>query len=181
MNSLRCATTVAASLLSALALAGPAHAELGGYDDPADATASLTDIHALSVDHGPKRIKISLLFADLQATSEAGPAGLTVYLDADRDEKGPDLALTTGLQAGTDYQLVETTGWQLDDEPLTCPHSVKLVPAEDVVRIVVARSCLGSPDEVRVGAKMVDEYDGSHPVVDWFRGTRRFTPWLESA
>ncbi len=33
---------------------------------------------------------------------------------------------------------------------------------------------------MRVGAKMTDFYDGSHPVVDWLEGPRHWTSWLGS-
>ena len=37
---------------------------------------------------------------------------------------------------------------------------------------------LGNPAKVRVGVKMVDLYDGSHPVTDWLGNPRSFTEWV---
>lgn len=176
----RATVAVLAGLLGGL-LAAPAHAERGGYDDPADATASLNDIYALDVVHGAEQVSVGVHVDDLRARSDAGPAGLTVFLDGDPARKGPELALTTGLQAGTDYQLLRVRRWRLVGEPLGCDHQVRLRFRPDVVRVRVARTCLGDPDRVRVAVKMLDEYDGSHPVVDWVRAYRRMTPWLRSA
>lgn len=176
----RRATAVAATVLSCLAVAAPASAERGSFPDPADAQASLTDIREVRVAHGPPRVTVTVRFTDLRAESEAGPAGLTVFLDAIPARQGPELAVTTGLQAGTDFQLVRVRRWRLVGEPLTCAHSVRLRPARDFARVRVARTCLGDPARVRVAVRMADEYDGSHPVTDWFRGPRRFTPWLRS-
>ncbi|WP_244927671.1 hypothetical protein [Nocardioides sp. W7] len=178
--ALRRATAVAA-VLSCLAVAAPASAEFGSFPDPADAQASLTDIRELRVAHGLQRVTVTVRFTDLRAESDAGPAGLTVFLDANPARRGPELALTTGLHQGTDYQLVRVRRWRLVGEPLTCEHSLRLRPARDFARIRVARTCLRDPARVRVAAQMIDQYDGSHPVVDWYRGPRRFTPWLRSA
>jgi hypothetical protein len=47
------------------------------------------------------------------------------------------------------------------------------------VRFRVNTGCLGTPDELRVGVKMVDLWDGSHPVRDWFKAVRGWTRWLD--
>lgn len=180
LTALRRAAVVATTVLAGLTLAAPAHAERGTYDDPADATASLTDVRRVTVSHGPLTVFVKVTFTDLRRRSDAGPSSLAVYLDADPDRRGPDLALLTGLQSGTDYQLVKVRRWKVVGEPLTCDHRVGLRPAEDVAKIRVSRDCLGDPAEVRVGVRMVDEYDGSHPITDWLKGERRFTPWLQS-
>lgn len=180
-SALRRATVVATALLSGLAVAAPAVASRGAYPDPADTQASLTDIREVRVAHGAERVTVAVGFTDLRATSDGGPSGLTVFLDANPDRRGPELALVTGLQEGTDYQLLRVRRWKLVGEPLTCDHSVRLRPARDLARVRVARSCLRDPERIRVAVRMVDQYDGSHPVTDWFRGPRRYTPWLSGA
>lgn len=181
LPALRRAAVVAASVLAGLTLAAPAHAEKGVYDDPADASASLTDLRRVSVDHAAKNLFVKVAFTDLRDRSDAGPASMAVYLDADPGRRGPELVLLTGLQAGTDYQLVRMRRWRTVGEPLSCGHRVALRPRADVARIRISRGCLGDPAQVRVGVRMVDAYDGSHPITDWFRGERRFTPWLRTA
>ena len=115
---------------------------------------------------------------DLRARSEAGPAGLTVFFDTAPQRKGPERRIDTGLNDGSDYQLTRATNWQQDGDRLTCRHSVSLDFKADVVTVWVARGCLGKPEKVRVAVKMVDLYDGSHPITDWIGNDRSFTPWL---
>lgn len=172
---------IAGAALSVLVLAAPATADRGGYDDPADATASLTDIRAVSIVHGAEQLAVAVSFTDLRATSDAGPSGMTVFLDSDPARKGPEAALVTGLQSGTDYALVRVRDWRPLDRRIDCDHQLRLRPRQDVARLRLDRACLGDPAKVRVSVKMVDQYDASHPVVDWVRAFRRFTPWVRSA
>ncbi|NPC95291.1 hypothetical protein [Nocardioides sp. zg-DK7169] len=162
-----------------LGTAAPAVAESGSYRDPADAAASLNDVRRVDVAHqqGPLRVRVRV--SDLRAISDAGPASLALWVDTDRTTRGPDLRLATGLQSGTDYQLVRTVGWKATSKPLTCAHSVRLRPGKDVAVLRLSRACLGDTDAVRVAVLMVDEYDASHPVRDWLGARRSFTPWLD--
>ncbi|WP_166139778.1 DOMON domain-containing protein [Nocardioides ochotonae] len=171
------AGAVAATVLGT---AAPAAAERGSYTDPADATASLNDLRRVTVAHNDGPLRLRVRVTDLRATSDGGPAGLSVWVDTDRSTRGPDLRLGTGLQSGTDYQLVRTTGWKPSSEVLTCPYSVRLRPAKDVVDLRISRPCLGGDtDEVRVAVLMDDRFDPSHPVRDWLGARRSFTPWLD--
>ncbi|MQW76368.1 hypothetical protein GHK92_10810 [Nocardioides sp. dk4132] len=173
---------LAAGAVSATVLgtASPAAAERGSYPDPADATASLNDLRRVTVAHNDGALRLRVRVTDLRATSDGGSAGLTVWVDTDRGTPGPDLRLGTGLQSGTDYQLVRTAGWKPSSEALTCPYSVRLRPAKDVVDLRISRRCLGAAtDEVRVAVRMDDHDDPSHPVRDWLGARRSLTPWLE--
>ena len=156
------------------AVPGPASAERLGLDDPADVGgASLSDILAVAANHGARKVNVRVEFAGLEPTSDAGPASLSIFLDTDPATKGPEFRIGTGLQEGTDYQLVRMKGWKAVGDPLSCSHDVRLNFDLDRVRARVARSCLGDPATVRIGVKMTDLYDGSHPVVDWL-GKRRY-------
>lgn len=162
-----------------LGLAGPAHAQSTAQTDPADVGgASLTDIRKVTLNHGTEQVITKVRFTDLQETSEAGPSGMTIYLDTKPARKGPEFRLYTGLQSGTDYQLVKVQGWSGQGALLSCDHSLRLGWSTDVATFRVARSCLGNPAKVRVGVKMVDLYDGSHPVTDWLGNPRSFTDWV---
>jgi hypothetical protein len=174
------ATTVAA-MVAATVVAGPSYAEKARYGDPADATASLTDIRAVVLDHRPAKLVVGVRFTDLRRRSTGGPSGLTMLLDTRSDRAGAEFLLTTGLQAGTDYQLMRVRGGEAVGEPLTCDHHVRLDFAEDRLRFAAARDCLGSPASVRIGVKMRDELDSSHPVVDWLGAPRSWTPRLASS
>lgn len=174
---------LAAAVIAAgsVAFAAPAHAESTTVKDGADATASLHDIRKVRVTHGPKRLKVRMGFTDLRKKSDAGPASIAILIDTRKARKGPELRLGSGLQNGTDYQLMRVKNWKIVGEPLTCRHDLELDFADDRLVFTAARPCLGSPAEIRVGAKMTDLYDGSHPVVDWLDGPRHWTPWLGSA
>ena len=180
MNRRSAVRTAAVATLAGLALgvAPAAHAETVGVADPADASGSLNDIRQVTAGHLSKRLVVRVGVADLKANSDAGPASMALFVDTDRSRPGPELRLGTGLYAGTDYQLVRMEDWKVVSGPLTCRHSVDLERQKDLVRFQVRRGCLGAPDEVRVGVKMVDEYDGSHPITDWLKGPRKFTRWL---
>jgi hypothetical protein len=153
-----------------------------GVSDPADVGgASLSDIRRASVDHGLEQAFVKVAFTDLKRTSEAGPSGLAIFLDLDTSKPGPEYRLDTGLQSGTDYQLSRARKWKPVGEPLTCDHRLRLDFKRNVAKFRVARSCIGAPDELRVGVKMTDLYDGSHPVTDWLGKPRSFTPWVASS
>ena len=70
--------------------------------------------------------------------------------------------------------------WEPVGEPLTCSHRVELDFDADVVRTRMGKDCLGYPKKIRVGVKMTDLYDGSHPVTDWLGKPRFFTLFLAS-
>jgi hypothetical protein len=158
----------------------PAFAERTAVKDPADATASLTDIRKVVADHGPKRVLVKVRFTDLQPTSDGGPSSIGIFLDTDGTRRGPEFMLGSGLQQGTDYQLVRMRKWKLVGEALSCAHKVALDYEADVLRFRASRPCLDDPEQVRVAVKMTDLYDASHPVVDWLKGRREFTGWLAS-
>ncbi|WP_395659131.1 hypothetical protein [Nocardioides sp.] len=158
--------TAGATLLG-LAVA-PAAAERASYPDPADVGgASLNDVRRVTVDHTDDALSVRVKVTDLRRHSEQGPAGLTIRIDTRRSTAGPEFRLTTGLYEGTDYQLVRMRDGRAVGGPLGCDHRVHLGFATDVVRFSAARTCLGSPASARVGVKMTDLYDGSHPVTDW--------------
>jgi hypothetical protein len=153
---------------------GPASAERLGLDDPADlGGGSLSDILAVTAIHGTERVVVRVGFAELEPTSDFGPSSLSIFIDTDRSAKGPEFRIGTGLQEGTDYQLVRMEKWKAVGEAMTCQHTVVLNFESNRARASVNRSCLGNPVKVRIGVKMTDLYDGSHPVVDWL-GKRRY-------
>lgn len=167
---------LAVALAAALvATAAPqASAERLGLDDPADVGgASLSDILAVSAIHGPKRVITKVDFAELEPTSDGGPASLSIFIDTDRGAKGPEFRIGMGLQEGTDYQLTRMVKWKAVGEPLSCRHVVEIDFDANQVRARVNRKCLGNTAKVRIGVKMTDLYDASHPVVDWL-GKRRY-------
>lgn len=174
---LAAAVSASALALGLLGVAAPAHAETVTATDPVDATASLTDVRRVTVNHGPEQIIVKVRFTDLVADSDGGPSGMAVFFDHRPRVKGPEHRVDTGLQEGTDYQFTKTKGWAQAGDRLSCPVSLRLDFDKDVATTRVARECLGYPGRVRVAVKMVDLYDGSHPVTDWLGNPRSFTSY----
>ena len=163
-------------------LTAPAYAEQATFnDDPADASASLNDIRRVVLEHRTSAVVVRVGFDDLRSQSNAGGAGLTIGLDTRGDLEGPEFRLTTGLQSGTDYQLMRVRGGRAVGEPLTCPHKVQLYFTEDRLNFAASRTCLGSPKRVRIAVLMRDDFDSSHPITDWLGAPRSYTRWLTSS
>lgn len=174
----------AAVAAGTLAFAAPANAESAHVTDPVDASASLNDIRAVDVSNGAAKVRVKVKFTDLRRHSDAGPAGLQIFFDTFGGDSGtgPEYELATGLEEGTDYALAERAGWRgPTGDPLSCNVRLKLDYRNDELRAATPRRCLDRPEYLRVGVKMTDEYDGSHPVIDWMKGPRKWTRWLESA
>ncbi|WP_090970659.1 hypothetical protein [Nocardioides exalbidus] len=161
----RTALTVGATIaLAALVAAPAAHAEVYSIDDPADASASLTDITGLEADYGNAKLLVKVRFAELMRSSAAG---VSVFIDTDPDAKGAEYVLSSGLGDGTDYVLTEAKGWHAIDERVSCDYHARPKWGNDVFRAVISRECFDDATSVRVSVKMGDRADGSHPVVDW--------------
>jgi hypothetical protein len=169
-------TRISLSAIPALALAAlvaaPAHAEFYSIDDPADAKPSLTDIYALEANHGGENLLVKVRFNELMRSSAAG---ISVFIDADRDQKGPEYVLSSGLGDGTDYALTEAEAWRGTDDRVDCDYSARPRWGKDVFRAVISRDCFGRVPSVRVSVKMVDETDGSNLVVDWVPKRHRWS------
>ncbi|MBD3914575.1 hypothetical protein [Nocardioides hwasunensis] len=160
----RTAASVGAALALAALVAAPAQAEFYSIDDPADATASLTDITGLEVNHGGDNLLVKVRFEELMRSSAAG---VSVFIDTDRSRKGAEYVLSSGLGDGTDYVLTRARGWRPIDQVVRCDYTARPKWGNDVFRAVISRDCLGRPASVRVSVKMGDQADGSRPVVDW--------------
>jgi hypothetical protein len=167
---------VAAVALTTTLASAPASAEVTRLDDGADATASLTDIRVVRAQHGDERVTVRVNFPDLRKKSSAN---LFIYLDGNRKRTGPEYALATPLFSGGDYSLRRMRNWRfVGTEPVMCDYGMTFRWRRDVVVLNADRGCFGNPAEVRVGLKMRDTADSSHPVTDWLKGRRKFTRWL---
>lgn len=160
----RIALTAGSALVLAGLIAAPAHAEFYSIDDPADASASLTDIYVLEANHGRENLLVKVRFNELMRSSAAG---VSIFIDADRDVKGPEYVLSSGLGDGTDYALTEAVAWRGSDDRVNCDYEARPKWGTDVFRAVISRDCFDRASSVRVSVKMVDQADGSHPVSDW--------------
>ena len=161
-------TRIALAAGSALVLAGivaaPAHAEFYSIDDPADASGSLSDVYGIEANHGSDNLRVKVYFNELMRSSAAG---LSIFIDTDRDAKGPEYVLGSGLGDGTDYALTVADGWRGSDDRVKCDYAARPRWGKDVFRAVISRDCFDDASSVRVSVKMADPTDGTTPVVDW--------------
>ncbi|MBD3945346.1 hypothetical protein [Nocardioides ganghwensis] len=153
-------------------LAAPAHAEFYSIDDPADAKASLTDVYGIEANHGSDNVLVKVRFNELMRSSAAG---VSVFFDTDRDARGPEYVLSSGLGDGTDYVLTEADGWRGSDERVSCDYVARPKWGQEVFRAVLSRACFDRVPSLRISVKMVDQADGSHPVRDWAPKRKRWT------
>jgi hypothetical protein len=167
----------ATAALTATLLAAPAHAEVTRVDDGADASGSLTDIRVVRAQHTDDRVIVKVNFSDLRKQANAG---LNVFIDKNAAKEGPEFVLSAPLFSGSDYALFRMTDWQLVGEPLACSYDMTYRWRRDFVVFDAGRGCFNHPAQVRIGLRMRDLADGSHPITDWLKGRREFTRWLSS-
>ncbi len=161
-------------------LAGTATAETGTFADSVGDVRHGVDVASVKVVN-EKNVRVVVQHDDLVRSFRSN-ASMTVYLDTDRSEPGPEFAFIAGLFEGTDYALVPTTGagWapKRRGMPLSCSHTLRLDYARDVTRIRIARRCLDQPGQVRVAVKAAGQRPGGAIVTDWLEGRRALTPWV---
>ena len=172
--------TLAAAGLALAALAGtaaPALAATSTFQDATGDVAHGVDIESVKVVN-EKNVRIQVQHADLVKSWRSG-AGMTVFLDTDPAQPGPEFAFPTVLYQGGDYGLIPTKGdgWSYGRRvvPMTCSYELKLDFAEDVSRIRIARGCLDHPGEVRVAVKAAGTKPQGDIVTDWLGGRRHLT------
>ena len=167
---------VAATMLAAGAVAGPAAADVRTFADAKGDVAGGADIWRVTVTHA-LRVRVAIKMDDI-VTDFTSDAGATVYVDTDPATPGPDFLLGTPLFEGSDYAMFRTDGWKPVGQPLTCFHRVQLDFDKDVARVVFGRGCLGGPDAVRVAVKTASgQPDGI--ARDWLVGRRHLTSWVQ--
>ena len=132
----------------------------------------MSDIYGVEANHGGANLLVKVRFNELVRSSAAG---VSVYVDTDRDAKGPEYVLSSGLGDGTDYVLTLADGWQGSDARVSCDYSARPKWGKDLFRAVISRDCFDDATTLRVAVKMVDEADGSHPVVDWVPQRHRWS------
>ncbi|GAA1153213.1 hypothetical protein [Nocardioides aquiterrae] len=181
---MRITTTTAALAAAALAVlvAAPAHAERYGVDDPQD-TWHGSDIRDLSVHNGQEDLVITTTHDNLVRRASSGSA-LTIYLDTDRDHRGPEYVFAAGLFDGTDYLLSETDGFgpkKWGDAVENGDYILHIGYRKDRARVKIDQATIGSPDAVRVAVRASGtRTDGtSHGLVDWVGKPRQFSPWID--
>jgi hypothetical protein len=176
MKHVRRGAALALAACTAVLTTTAAYAEEVVVNDGADATASLTDIRKVRVDHGDQQLRVRVKFPDLRKKADAG---LSIFIDKNAHRRGPEFGLGAPLFSGGDYALMRMKRWRFGDgDRVECDYDLRLRWKKDVLVFTADRGCFGDAEELRVGMKMVDVADSSHPVIDWMKGRREFTRWL---
>ena len=175
------ATLATVGTLATVALAAPASAETANVLDGPDASGSLGDILTVNIKHRDRRVVVTTNVADLRRQSEGGPSGLNIWFDTDPGRRVRSTSSGPGSSpARTTSCLVRGTG-EPSGSRSSCDHHATFDWAGDKVVLSVARRCLGRPAQIRVAERMRDDFDASHPIIDWMKGTRQFSRWVDHA
>ena len=181
MRTTIASTAALSAAVLTIGLAGPAHAELYGIDDPQD-TFHGSDIRSLSVKNGQENLHVVSDHEGLRRDPATGSGGM-VYVDTDEADQGPEYVFVAGYTSGTDYVLSETEGFghtRWGDPVEQGDYIMNVRYARERVHIKLSRHAIGDPTDVRVAVRASGtRTDGtSHGLVDWVGEPRSFTPWI---
>lgn len=175
MNRKTLAACAAAALALPLTVAAPASAAVVTVVDGDDSTIA-ADVHRVRLAHNPKNVRVRITFDELYRSSDIGQ-GMSVYLDTDRRDPGPEFRLVSGLNAGTDYTFESVTRWAGPGEVVTnCTYRLRLNWKKDVATFTAARKCLGRPKRVAVAVHASENLPDGSSASDWMTGRRVFSP-----
>ncbi|HSU01431.1 MAG TPA: hypothetical protein VLK03_02690 [Nocardioides sp.] len=176
-------TVLGATVLSLAALTlaplAPAGADTVETYDARDLDHGV-DLRSVKVRHTTEAVVVTTTHADLRRSYRSGSSG-TVFLDTDPGDTGPEYVFAGGYFEGTDYMLLRTDGFANETwiEPVEGSYRMTIDYDADRVRMRISRDAIGSPDEVRVAARVAGTRpDGSNTGVDWFGEPRSFTGWV---
>lgn len=173
---------VAAAALASTAMASPAAAAATGAAAFPDARgdmlghgADIWSVRVVNDDH----VRVRVGHDDLVRTWRSG-SSLSVFLDTDRQRRGPELVLQGATYEGADYALLRADGWRPasgQTAPLRCGYAMALDYARDTAAVRIDRSCLKGADGIRVAVRTGGDLD-NHTVVDWLGAPRAWTRWI---
>ncbi len=160
-----------------LALGGTAFAQSASFRDARGDIRHGADIHGVKVTNEDS-VRVKVKHANLVRSYRSG-SSLSVFLDTDRSESGPEYMLVGGTFSGTDYALVKADGWQVGRRVNApdCAYRMDLDYEADTATVTVERDCIGKPGAVRVAVRTTGTV-GDDIVRDWLDGRRNFTSWI---
>lgn len=161
-----------------LALAPPAAAESVVVVDGDDSVAGV-DLHRARVTHAPKQVRVRTTHDNLVRRAVRAQQSITIHLDTDPDDPGPEFRLQGGLNHGTDYQLQRVDRWRGQGRRLTCAHGMQIDWKRDVVVARFGRGCLGNPEQVRAAVVVGEMSHEGETWTDWLIGRRQWTQPVE--
>ena len=182
----RVAGVAAVSALSITAFAGTALADTSVFKDARGDMSQGADIRKVRVINGEERLKINVVHRDLVRSFRSG-SSISVFIDTDRAQAGPEYVFVGGTFEGADYALLPADGFQAAGNRQVPLHGgtyqMKLDYVRDVARITIDQVVLEDPADVRVevktGAEMLPEGGAAADnEVDWLNAPRKFTSWV---
>ncbi|MGE5719238.1 MAG: hypothetical protein ACM3XQ_05130, partial [Nocardioidaceae bacterium] len=112
----RIAAAAVVSAVSTTVLAGAASAETRVFKDERGDIAHGADIHRVRVVND-KQVRVNVVHRDLRRSYKSG-SSITVFIDTDRQRKGPEFVFLGGTFEGSDYELLKAKGWKrAGDQP----------------------------------------------------------------
>jgi hypothetical protein len=137
-----------------------------GYTDSVNSGA---DIRSLKVDHGKKKVTVTLKFANLKSTTYA-----SIVFRPNNKRQPNRVLVNTGRKSGEVYDLKYKTKCAV---PLTTKFG-----KGGYVKATVKRSCLGNPKKIKVTASSYrfDENGGGGFVDSLSKGDPRGTTYTKA-
>lgn len=169
---------VLAAGATVLALAPPAAAASVVVVDGDDSVAG-ADLHRARVTYAPRQVRVRTAHDELVRQAIRAQQWITIHLDTDPDDPGPEFRLQGGLNHGTDYRLQRVDRWRGGGRTVTCAHGTRIDWKRDVVVARFGRGCLGKPDQVRAAVVVGEMSHEGETWTDWLLGRRRWTPAVE--
>ena len=165
----RAAAVAATALLPAGVLVPAAHADIATFPDVG---AHITSVR---VSHGPATIGVTAFDAEMEFTTR-----YQFWLDTNSSDPGPEYRVDA-LPNTEVIPLMKVANF--DSPGIKQPACTGLRVQADAsdgdetpfAKIIVPRSCMGTPSRVRVS--VVGFYE-SPRVTDWAPGERRFYAWV---
>ena len=172
----RGAAMAAASVLTTLAVALPAHADSRVFADRAGDTGNAADITTVKVANGSgdgHRVAVRADVGQLRIGDY-----YTFWFDTVSSNPGPEYKVVVYPNSdGIGLQRLNEFGEQGTAVRCDGLRATADAFAEDVVRVSVPRSCMNYPGAVRVSLRARFLDDG-HRIVDWARAERQCFSWV---
>ena len=167
----RASAVAAATLIPAACLLPTASADIATFPDVG------SHITSVRVSHGPKTVGVTA-FDDEQTFGSL----YRFWLDTDPNDPGPEYK--TEIQPDSDgFFLQRVANFASPGVKVACPgFRAEASPDGPIpAKIIVPRSCLGTPSKVRVAvvAYYNEDRDDAIEVIDWAPGKERLYPWVD--
>ena len=162
----RAAAVAAAALVPAALLVPAAHADIAEFPDPG------AHITKLRVVHGPATVGVTAYDAEMEFTTR-----YRFWLDTNSSDPGPEYRVDVYPNSEV-IPLLKVANF--DSPGIKQPSCTGLrvqadAGGEEFAKVIVPRSCMGTPSRVRVS---VVGYYEDPDITDWAPGTERFTAWV---